>query len=151
VVASFFKAEFSYDPAKGNFRNYLRQLTVWRVCDRIGKSPKIHAEHLVVLETAEHDGCQWAAAQTPAQEMEEKERRAYRSTLLATMLEDVRNRVSPQTFIMFEMTKLQGRSPEEVAAQFKVKRNVVDNAAHRVLAKLKELAAQPEYRKEYSE
>src|SRR5271156_2880760 len=53
VVASFFKADFSYDPAKGKFRNYLRQLAVWRVCDRIGKSPKIHSEQLDVLETTE--------------------------------------------------------------------------------------------------
>lgn len=149
VVVSFFKAQFSYDPARGRFRNYLRQLTAWRIMDKLGKLPAKPPAQLESVE--ESDLADPVDSQQPDGELECTERASYRAALFATMLEDVRNRVSPQTFLIFEMTKIMGQSPDDVAAQFKVKRNVVDNAAHRVLNKLRELAAQPEYRKEYGE
>ena len=148
VVVSFFKAEFSYDPETGKFRNYLRQLAAWRVRDKLDKLPKIRPEQ---LESLDLDAVHTSASANPDGNLEQKERDVYRGVLLTTLLEDVRNRVSPQTFLMFEMTKIVGKSADEVAEQFQVKRNVVDNAAYRVLAKLKELASQPEYRREYFE
>jgi len=148
VVVSFFKAEFAYDPARGRFRNYLRQLTAWRIMDKLGKLPPTPPVQLESL--AETDLADPTNAHRPDGELETQEHDAYRSAIFATMLEDVRNRVSPQTFLMFEMTKIQGCNPDDVAKQFKVKRNVVDNASYRVLNKLRELACQPEYRKEYS-
>ena len=149
IVVSFFKAEFSYDRENGKFRNYLRQLAAWRVRDKITQLPKARETLMGQLDGETTDVQELDSSRPPDEAIEEKEREAYRSALLTTMLEDVRNRVSPQTFLMFEMTKILGHSPEEVAEQFKVKRNVVDNAVFRVLGKLKELAAQPEYRKEY--
>ena len=151
VVVSFYKAEFSYDPARGRFRNYLRQLTAWRIMDKLGKLPKIRSDQCEPLEAADNAGVSSPRAVDPSGDMEGQEQEAYQAALLATMLEDVRNRVSPQTFLMFEMTKMQGRSPDDVAAWFKVKRNVVDNASYRVLSKLRELASQPDYRREYFE
>lgn len=146
VVVSFYKAEFSYNPARGKFRNYLRQLTAWRIMDKLGKLSPLSCTTLENLGESEMVD----PANRPDGEFEAKEHEAYRAALLATMLEDVRTRVSPQTFLMFELTKIQGRNPEEVATRFKVSRNVVDNASYRVLNKLRELASQPEYRKEYS-
>ena len=149
VVVSFFKAEFSYDPAKGRFRNYLRQLASWRVCDKLGKLPKIRPDQTEPLEALEAESPDSGNADIPGDDLLRRELATYQSVLLATMLEDVKNRVSPQTFLMFELVKIQGQSPEEVAKDFRVKRNVVDNASYRVLTKLRELASQPEYQKEY--
>ncbi len=149
VVVSFFKADFSYDPAKGRFRNYLRQLATWRVWDKLGKLPKIRPDQTAPLEAVDAECLDHGNPDGPGDDLLRREQAAYQSVLLATMLEDVKNRVSPQTFLMFELVKIQGQSPEEVAKDFKVKRNVVDNASYRVLAKLRELAAQPEYQKEY--
>ncbi len=145
VVVSFFKAEFSYDPAYGRFRNYLRQLTAWRIMDKLGKLPATPPAQLESIA----DLADPFYSHQPDGELDCKEHDTYRASLFATMLEDVRNRVSPQTFVMFELTKVQSRSPDEVAAQFKVKRNVVDNATYRVMKELRKLATQPEYRKEY--
>ena len=149
VVVSFFKAEFCYDPTRGKFRNYLRQLIAWRIMDKLGKLPPLRADQLDSVDEAQL--ADTTISGQPCGELQQKEQDAYRSALFATMLEDVRHRVSPQTFLMFEMTKIQGCSADKVASQFKVKRNVVDNASYRVLAKLRELASQPEYRKEYGE
>ena len=148
VVVSFFKADFSYDPAKGRFRNYLRQIATWRVWDKLGKLPKIRPDQVDPLESVA-ESLDSGDADSPGEDLLRHEQAAYQSVLLATMLEDVRNRVSPQTFLMFELVKIQGQSPEEVAKDFKVKRNVVDNASYRVMKELRKLAAQPEYRKEY--
>jgi len=150
VVISFFKATFSYDPSKGKFRSYLHQLCNRRVFDCIEKFEQARRNNADLLEMGEPEISALTAPEGSGT-LEEAEREAYRSTLLATMLEDVRHRVSPQTFLMFELTKIQGQSPDAVAAQFRVKRNVVDNASYRVLSKLKELAIQPEYRREYFE
>jgi len=149
VVVSFFKADFSYDRDAGKFRNYLRQLAAWRVRDKLAKLPKIRADRLESLDGTDPDATD--PGNLPDKSLEEVEQAAYQAALLSTMLEDVRNRVSPQTFLMFEMTKILDQSPDNVAEQFKVKRNVVDNAAYRVLSKLKELASQPEYQREYFE
>ena len=152
VVVSFFKADFAYDPQKGKFRNYLRQLAAWRVMDRLGKSSGREAKAFAAMDPeAGEEATPHPLYPEPSEDLLRQERAEYRASLLATLLEDVRHRVSPQTFLMFEKTKLQGESPEEVAKYFKVKRNVVDNAVFRVLAKLKELASQPEYQKEYLE
>jgi RNA polymerase sigma factor (sigma-70 family) len=148
VVVSFFKAKFTYDPEAGRFRNYLRQLAGWRVQDKIAKMAKVRAERLQPTESEDLEIID-SSVNAPDLEIDAREQNTYRAALLATMLEDVRNRVSPQTFLMFEMTKILGHSPDAVAEQFKVKRNVVDNAAYRVLGKLKELANNPEYQREY--
>ncbi len=147
VVVSFFKAEFSYDPKRGKFRNYLRQLVVWRIKDRFGRLPSTPPASLDAMDEAEL--ADPVDDRQPAGELESKEQASYRAALFATMLEDVRKEVSPQTFLIFEMTKIQGCNPNEVAGRFKIKRNVVDNAAYRVLEKLRQLASRPEYRKEY--
>lgn len=148
VVVSFYKAEFSYDPAKGKFRNYLSQLIEWRVRDKLDQLPQNRPLPLNFdLEPSE--GGEHGGEEPPDAILETKEQKAHQTALLNLLLEDVRRRVSPQTFMLFEMTKLLGHSPESVAREFNVSRNVVDNAVRRVLKKLKELGTLPEYRREY--
>jgi DNA-directed RNA polymerase specialized sigma24 family protein len=66
------------------------------------------------------------------------------------LLDDVRDRVSPRVFVIFDAVKLQHQSPEEVAKEFQVSRHVVDNSIYKVISKLRELAQTPDYRKEIS-
>lgn len=154
VVVSFYKGGQSFDPEKGKFRNYLRQLAQWRVRDQLAKSLAT-AERMVrqgmVLPDDDHPSALASDTESAVELLSARDLQEYRDALLATLLEDVRQRVAPQTFAMFDLCKLQGKTPDEVATFFKVKRNAVDNAVYRVTQKLKELAAQPEYRKEYFE
>jgi len=148
VVVSFFKADFRYDPDRGGrFRNYLRQLTTWRIMDKFGKLPAHATER--VEGAGEEQHAELLDLNQPDSAMDERERTAFRSALLATMLEDVRAQIDPQTFFFFEQAKLCGERPEALAAQYEVRRNVVDLAVHRVMRRLQALAGQPEYRKEY--
>lgn len=145
VVISFFKSDFTYDPNRGRFRNFLRQLTAWRIMDRLGKLPKATESLETVEETAE----ELADSRLPGDGVEAREKEAFRAALLAMMLEEVRQQVDPQTFLIFEMTKVRGEKPEAVAARLKVKRNIIDGAVHRVFRRLQALAALPEYQKEF--
>lgn len=148
VVVSFFKADFSYDATRGGrFRNYLRQLTTWRIMDKLGKLPDHPPEPIEQVEGKEYP--ELLDTQAPDSLLADEERAAFRTALLVTMLEDVRAQVDPQTIFFFEQTKLHGKRPEELALKYKVSRNIVDNAVYRVLRRLQALASQPEYRKEY--
>jgi len=154
VVVSFYQGIEKYDPLKGKLRQFFRQIVRRRVCDQLAKSgtgaERIFREG-AELPDDDHPGALIEGNASPAEQLDYAERREYHLSLLARMLRDVYQTVSPQTYAIFEMCKLEGRCPEEVAAFFGVKRNVVDNAVRRVTLKLRELASKPEYRKEYFE
>lgn len=144
VVVSLFKAgaRVRFDPEKGRFRNFLWQIARWRVRDRIaaaGRSlPRAPVELAERCDRPDE-------APPPDAALDQAERDALRKAALATMLEDARGRVSPRTFLCFEMVKLEGRPAAEVARELGVRRAVVDNAVYKVLSKLRELAAQADY------
>ena len=145
------QTETPYDPEKGYLRSFLRQVAEWSVCDHIRRHARRPAHE--PLETGgEHDSSE--VVFTPGVIAEDIKRwddeadRAHDRAVLALLLDDVRDRVSPRAFAIFDAVKLQQRSAEEVAEEFGVNRHVVDNSVHKVLNKLRELAQTPDYRKE---
>ena len=49
------------------------------------------------------------------------------------------------------MVKLKGMSPDQAAAELGVHRGVIDNSIYKVMIRLREIAASPEYQEEYYE
>jgi len=47
------------------------------------------------------------------------------------------------------MVKLKGISPDAAAAELGVNRGVIDNTIYKVMIRLREIAASPEYEEEY--
>ena len=138
VVSEFHtKAQYRYDPARGKLRRFLKMLTNARVVDLLrAERPLDHTE----LDSESWEG-------TTAES--EAEGQAFQRAVLATLVEDLRNRIPVRQFEVFEMVKLQGISPEETAAALGFKRGVVDNTIYRVMNALRELASDPVYREEY--
>jgi RNA polymerase sigma-70 factor (ECF subfamily) len=153
VVVSFLKrqTETPYDPEKGNLRSFLSQVVQWRVVDFIRRH-SARAVHERLDVHADHVGEEQSAAQgidaRDVQKWEEEEDLAHQRAILAMLIDDVRERVSPRAFAIFDAVKLQHRSPEEAAKEFQVNRHVVDNSIYKVINKLRELAQTPDYRKE---
>jgi len=143
VVVSLLRAPMIYDPAKGKFRNYLYQLANWRVKDRLKISCREQERRVPLESVAEPEDPTEPSAQLVAREEE-----AFRASMLAALLEEVRLSVAPKTYLMFEMAYLKKMPPVDVARFFNVKRNVVDNAVYRIIEKLRTLAAQSPYRQE---
>ncbi len=136
VIADFAReGVVRYDPAKGRLRVYLRFVINARVVDRLRKERPLNHEDASGLESEPVES--------------ESERQEFRAALLRTLIEDLRETVPMRHFEIFERVKLKAMSPDAVAAELGVKRGVVDNTVFKVMTKLRELAASPEYQEEY--
>jgi DNA-directed RNA polymerase specialized sigma24 family protein len=49
------------------------------------------------------------------------------------------------------MVKLKGIAPDAAAAELGVNRGVIDNTIYKVMTRLREIAASPEYQEEYEQ
>lgn len=136
------QANFRYDPDQGRFRGYVAQIIHWKVKDRLkGMRREPHEGESALSREV--------SADTSAYEsLAQQEERAWQYSALCLMLEEVSKQVSPQTYLIFEQTKLQERAPEEVMRELGVSRSTLDNANHRVMRKLISLASSPEFRRE---
>jgi RNA polymerase sigma factor (sigma-70 family) len=134
---------FAYDPAIGTFRGFVRRIVRGKVIDRI-KAERVGV-HL--------DDAQWE--QIPDDEsavawekMEREERMAWRAGAMGLLLSELRQRVTPQNYQIFEMTKLIRRPVQEVIDELGVTRTHVDNANSRAIKLLAEMARRMEFKGE---
>jgi RNA polymerase sigma-70 factor (ECF subfamily) len=139
VVAEFFKRN-QYDPHRGRLRTYLRMLANARVVDFLRRQRPL--DH-VSLENSETAAMETVPDETP------EESRTFQQSLLATLIEDLRETVPLRQFQIFEMVKLHGMPPGRVAEELGASRGVVDNTVYKVMQRLREIAAAPEYQSEY--
>ena len=137
VITEFFsRSQHRYDSSKGRLRSYLRMLTNARVVDLLRKERPI--DHRM-LDDAE-------LAQLP--EESESERETFRRSLLAVLIENLREHIPMRQFEIFERVKLKHQSPEYVAEDFGITRAMVDRNIYKAMTKLRQLAQQPEYQQE---
>jgi RNA polymerase sigma factor (sigma-70 family) len=143
TVADFFaRGQHRYDKEKGRLRTYLRLLTNARVVDLLRKERPIDQKPLL-----ESEGI--PAADLPAESRLESE--AFHRSLLATLVEDLRNRIPLRQFEIFERVKLKHQSPAFVAEDLGMQRAMVDRNIHKAMTALRELASHAEYQEEFYE
>lgn len=143
TVADFFaRGQYRYDKEKGRLRTYLRVLTNARVVDLLRKERPI--DHLPL---ADHSDV--PDADLPAESLPEGE--AFRRSLLATLVEDLRNRIPLRQFEIFERVKLKHQSPGFVAEDLGITRAMIDRNIHKAMTALRDLAAHAEYQQEFYE
>jgi len=139
-----------YDRRVGKFRTMLRRIVSNKAVDVIRRSQHLFREQSLDLPaggTAEEGTPVAESLADPA--VERQQDQAYREALLKSLMDEVRKRVSPEQMAIFELVKLQGESPVDVADQFNKTRSAIDKAVSRVLALLRELARRPEYSEEF--
>jgi RNA polymerase sigma-70 factor (ECF subfamily) len=143
VVADFCtKAQHRYDPAKGKLRGFFKAMCNARIVDYLRKEKRM-VTNADWKELAEN---QMEATQP---DFLGGENESYRIALLQSMLEDLRARISPRQYTIFEMVKLKNLPPDQVAAELGVKRGVIDNTIYRVMNVLRDLASRDEYKAEW--
>ena len=136
MLAAFQQRDvFRYDPARGRFRDWLAAV-VRNVVARHRREPSGRLRGRGgagsgEITEAEDDGAApggvWEAA--------------FEESLLAALLDAVRQEVSPETYQAFELLALGELPGTEVAAITGLSRNAVYLARRRVLARLQELGA----------
>jgi RNA polymerase sigma factor (sigma-70 family) len=139
VVSEFFKRN-QFDPSRARLRTYLRVLTNARVVDLLRKQRPLNH---VPLDAAD--------VQIPEEAPREsaEEARTFQQSLLATLIEDLRETIPLRHFQIFEMVKLHEMPPGQVAEELGVSRGVVDNTVYKVMQRLREIASASEYQSEY--
>ncbi len=141
TVADFFaRSQYRYDASKGRLRTYLRILTNARVVDLLRKERPIDRRPLP------EEG-ELPDSSLPAESLPESE--AFRLAVLATLVEDLRNRIPLRQFEIFERVKLKYQSPQFVAEDLGIARAMVDRNIHKAMTALRELASQAEYQLEF--
>jgi RNA polymerase sigma factor (sigma-70 family) len=142
VFEAIFRGQdaFALDPAKGRFRQFLTTLCQRRVVDFIRRH-KHRGKHDSLDAHAPDAPFSIEASESPA--LHEEEQRGFETALLGTLLTALRQQVSPQIYLIFELVKLNGYEAAEVATQLGVKRGVVDNSIFKAMEKLRTLAADP--------
>jgi RNA polymerase sigma factor (sigma-70 family) len=143
TVADFFaRGQHRYDKEKGRLRTYLRMLTNARVVDLLRKERPIDHKPL-----PESEGL--PSSDLPAESRLESE--AFHRSLLATLVEDLRNRIPLRQFEIFERVKLKHQSPAFVAEDLGIQRAMVDRYIHKSMTALRDLASHAEYQEEFYE
>ena len=128
VMMRLHKAQgnFSYDSSKGHFRSYLGRVIVSAINDlqkRAGEKSEEISENFA-------DSQDWVAKMT------DEEWKAY---LQENALSVLRQRVSPTTYMAFELLVLQGQSPQLVAQCLGMDVTQVYNAKARCQRMLQEI------------
>jgi RNA polymerase sigma-70 factor, ECF subfamily len=131
--------EFRYDPERARFRTW-----IWRVVRNISITHWRRAQRraAVSLDAEESGGILSALATDDAGGSAEVER-AWRLALVREGLRmlEADTRLRSQTLAIFKELMLGGRDAEEIAAQFGVRRNVVDVIRVRLTQRLGKIVA----------
>lgn len=144
VFVSLFQGHESFDPAKGRFRQLLTTLCQRRVVDFLRTHIR-KSSQLTSLDADEYGEKELEAAFAKNSSTEET---AFHRALLGTMLAALHAEVPPRTYMIFELVKLHGESPDTVAEQMGIQRNVVDNTIYKAMKKLREISQREEIKQE---
>jgi RNA polymerase sigma factor (sigma-70 family) len=134
---------FTYNPEVGTFRSFVRRIVRGKVIDRI----KVERAG-VQLDDTEWEQIPDVESEAAWEVMDREERLAWRAGAMGLLLTELRERVTPQNYQIFEMTKLMRRPVQEVIDQLGVSRTHVDNANSRAVRLLAEMAKKMEFRGE---
>lgn len=121
-----------YDATKGKFRTYFGQIVCHKALKML-RAAERSSSFLVpgASSVSRSDSNGFSGVQDdndPFQRIFDEE---YRKYLLSLALNELRSRVEPETYDIFEMVVLQGRSPKEVARHLGMSRAVIDTYCSR--------------------
>jgi RNA polymerase sigma factor (sigma-70 family) len=144
VVDFFTRSQFRFDRDRGRLRTFLRTLANARVVDRLRKERPLDHQPLADCPDPEKSA---DAGDLPPESQAEAE--AFRHALLATLVEDLRNRIPLRQFEVFERVKLKHQSPQSVAEDLGLRRAMVDRYVHKAMTALRRIARQSDYLEEF--
>lgn len=134
---------FSYNPEVGTFRGFVRRIVRGKVIDRI----KLERAG-VRLDDAQWELIPDEESEVAWEVMDREERVAWRAGAMGLLLAELRERITPQNYQIFEMTKLMRRSVQDVIDELGVSRTHVDNANSRAIRLLADMAKKMEFKNE---
>ena len=128
---------FKYDPAKGKFKTWLLNMTRWRIIDHIRKRAKAGvAEALASLEGETSTNAVNRVIDPSGNALDALWEAEWQDTLLKAAVANVKRRVDPQNYQLFDFYVNKDWPAAKVAETFNVAVDQVYLAKHRITALL---------------
>jgi RNA polymerase sigma factor (sigma-70 family) len=121
-----------YDTSKGKFRTYFGQIVCHKALKMIQKAEKSSSapvqESKDIFQSEAKIQSEFRDGSDPFRKIFDEE---YHNYLLTLALNELRARVEPETYDIFEMVVLQNRPPKDVAKHLGLNRNIIDKYCSR--------------------
>jgi RNA polymerase sigma-70 factor (ECF subfamily) len=130
---------FTYDPARGSFKGWLLNMARWRIIDQVRKRSPLREKHRLPADKSGTTGTDTVEAiPDPAGESLDHHWEAeWQTNLFEAALNNVKRRLDPQKYQIFDCYVNKGWDAEKVAATFGVTVNQVYQAKHRIMEMVK--------------
>ena len=127
VMLHFFKQSktFKFDPGIARFRTYLGRIVSWKIADYYRKKREKLSEELDAVPVDD--------------ELDKIYMAEWHKVIIAEAEDELRKRVSPDTFQAYQLYAVQGRPVEKVAAFLECSTNQVYQAKKRCFAMMREI------------
>ena len=129
--------KFKYDPAIGKFKAWLLNMTRWRITDQFRKRGPLIEHRANAADTARTATVERVADEN-IPDLDAVFEADWEKNLLAAALTNLKSRIDPQQFQIFDFYVNKEWPPEKVAQTFKVSVNQVYLAKTRLTEKLRE-------------
>lgn len=136
---------FKYDPAFGSFKGWLLNMTRWRITDQFRKRAPFNPHH------AHDQGADTQRTDTVANVADRAEfclhqvwDDEWRANLAEAAIANVRRKIDPQKYQVFDLYVNKAWPPEKVAKRLGISTNQVYVTKHRVTQLIKEEVARLE-------
>ena len=126
---------FKYDPSIGSFKAWLLNMTRWRIIGQFRKRQSA-APH-VESDTTQRTATVEAAPDPNAQDLEAVWEAEWESNLLHAAMDNLKRRIDPQRWQVFEFYVHKEWLPEKVAERFQISVDQVYQIKHRVTEALR--------------
>ena len=129
---------FKYDPKLGSFKSWLRTLIRWRISDHIRKRGP--ANSVPIQLDSETGDDSFALKELPdkdSQTLDQFYEQEWQKNVLNAAIANVKRKLDPQKYQIFDVYVNKEWPPEKVAAAFKISVDQVYLAKHRVTELIK--------------
>lgn len=127
---------FKYDPRIGSFKSWLRQLIRWRITDHLRKQIPGAVSLQVETETGDSSVLHEIPDQT-VPSMEQFYEQEWQKNLLAAAVSNVKRKLDPKRYQIFDFYVNRDWPPEKVASAFSIPVEQVYLAKHRITEMIK--------------
>jgi RNA polymerase sigma-70 factor (ECF subfamily) len=123
---------FEYNPAIGSFKGWLLKLTRWRIIDQLRKRPPLPARRPTSSDEASGTATVERLVAPESLALDKLWQDEWEKNLLDAAIANVKRRLDPQKYQIYDFYVNKGWPAEKVAAQFHVPVGQVHLAKHRV-------------------
>jgi len=136
--------DFKYDPSIGSFKGWLLNMTRWRITDQVRKRGPFIADPSSSSDTATGTATVERVVDPASLHLDEIWENEWAKNLLDAANANVKRRVDPQKYRIFDFYVNKEWPPEKVAARFQISVDQVYLAKHRITEMIKAEVARME-------